>query len=54
MNAFEQDSFGHQYLVVAFGLTNAPAFQSYVNQTLREYLDELVVILSERRISTFV
>jgi hypothetical protein len=33
-----------QYLVVPFGLTNAPAaFQSYVNQTLREYLDNLIV-----------
>ena len=40
-----------EYLVVPFGLINAPAFQSYVNQILREYLEELVVILSERRIT---
>ena len=54
--AFRTPPGAFEYLVVPFGLTNAPAFQSYVNQTVREYLDELVVILSERRItmSTFV
>ena len=37
-------------IVVPFGLINAPAFQPYVNQILREYLGNLV-ILSERRIT---
>ena len=54
--AFRTPLSAFEYQVVPFGLTNAPAFQSYVNQPLREYLDELVVILSERRItiSTFI
>ena len=34
-----------EYLVVPLGLTNAPsAFQSYINKTLREYLDVFVVV----------
>jgi len=34
-----------EYMVVPFGLANAPAaFQSYINKTLREYLDVFVVV----------
>ena len=34
-----------EYLVVLLGLTNAlSAFQSYINKTLREYLDVFVVV----------
>ena len=38
--------YGHfEYLVMPFGLTNAPAsFQSYINDTLREFLDVFVVV----------
>ena len=37
--------YGHfEYLVMPFGLTNAPAtFQAYVNDVLREYLDEFCI-----------
>jgi len=37
--------YGHfEYLVMPFGLTNAPAtFESYINSTLREYLDDFCV-----------
>ena len=37
--------YGHfEYLVMPFGLTNAPAtFQSYINEAIREYLDEFCV-----------
>ncbi|HEX8609391.1 MAG TPA: reverse transcriptase domain-containing protein [Pedobacter sp.] len=35
----------HEYLVMPFGLTNAPAtFQTYMNDTLREYLDRFCVV----------
>ena len=34
----------YEYLVMPFGLTNAPAtFQTFINNTLREYLDDFVV-----------
>jgi len=33
--AFRTPLSAFEYQVVPFGLTNAPAFQSYVNQTLR-------------------
>jgi Reverse transcriptase (RNA-dependent DNA polymerase) len=34
-----------EYLVMPFGLTNAPAtFQTYMNDTLREYLDRFCVV----------
>jgi hypothetical protein len=38
--------YGHfEYLVMPFGLTNAPAtFQAYINDTLREFLDEFCVV----------
>ncbi|SAL94853.1 hypothetical protein [Absidia glauca] len=38
--------YGHfEYLVMPFGLTNAPAtFQAFVNDVLREYLDNYVVV----------
>jgi len=42
--AFRTPLSAFEYLVVPFGLTNAPAFQSfqlYVNQTLREYLENI-------------
>jgi transposase InsO family protein len=42
--AFRTQLGAFEYQVVPFGLTNAPAaFQSYINQTLREYLDVFVV-----------
>jgi RNase H-like domain found in reverse transcriptase/Reverse transcriptase (RNA-dependent DNA polymerase) len=35
----------YEYLVMPFGLTNAPAvFQSYINSTLREFIDIFVVV----------
>ena len=34
-----------EYLVMPFGLTNAPAtFQTYMNDTLREYLERFCVV----------
>jgi hypothetical protein len=38
--------YGHfEYLVMPFGLTNAPAtFQRFMNDTLREYLDDFCVV----------
>ena len=67
LSAFEYQVSAFEYQVVPFGLTNAPAFQSYVNQTLhatrisgrvRDSLHGTIClfILSERRITkgTFV
>ena len=34
-----------EYRVMPFGLVNAPAsFQAYINEALREYLDDFVVV----------
>jgi hypothetical protein len=38
--------FGHfEYLVMLFGLTNAPAsFQRFINEVLQEYLHSFVIV----------
>ena len=43
--AFQTRSGLYKYLVMPFGLTNAPAtFQAFINNVLREYLDQFVVM----------
>ena len=48
--AFRTPLSAFEYLVVSFWLTNAPTFQSYVNQTLREYLDVSVIAYTDNLI----